>query len=155
MNEICRPFGKCRRRKCENIQLKNVEDFKITKIFSPLYSDPICSSSCILQPVVSAWLYTATNALLALLAHVAFHNMRAVSDTFTQHIISSHPPRKPNMNENRSHNNMLGPLRSPPPAANLNRASSTALCAVCSYCSDSVSCIACINVESGLLRSRS
>ena len=67
----------------------------------------------------SAWLYTATNAQLALLAHVASHNMTAVSDTFTHHKV--HPPplpcTQPNMNENRSHNNMLGPIRSPPPAA--------------------------------------
>jgi hypothetical protein len=65
----------------------------------------------------SAWLYTATNAQLALLAHVASHNMRAVSDTFKHHKVPPPPTHKPNMNENRSHNNMLGPLRSPPPAA--------------------------------------
>jgi len=63
----------------------------------------------------SAWLYTATNAQLALLAHVASRNMRAVSDTFKHHKVP--PPTQPNMNENRSHNIMLGPLRSPPPAA--------------------------------------
>lgn len=36
------------------------------------------------------------------------------------------PPRKPNMNENRHHCNMLGPLRSPPPAASGNWARSIA-----------------------------
>jgi hypothetical protein len=45
---------------------------------------------------------------------------------------------KPSMNGNRSHN-MLGPLRSPPPAANWNRASSTAQCIVYSYCYDNLS----------------
>ena len=75
---------------------------------------------------------------------------------------SHQPPRKPNKNENRNHSNTLGPLRSPPPAANWHRASSTALCAACSYCYDylsdvffTVSCIACMNVKSGLLRSGS
>jgi len=71
----------------------------------------------ILANFLSAWLYTATDAQLALLAHVASHNMRAVSDTLDITKFSPHPARRPNMNENRSHNNMLGPLRSPPPAA--------------------------------------
>jgi len=58
-----------------------------------------------------------TNARSALLAHIASRNMRAVSDTFRHHEVPPPPAHKPNMNENRSHNNMLGPLRSPPPAA--------------------------------------
>jgi hypothetical protein len=68
--------------------------------------------------------YTRANVHLALLAHVMSHNMRAVSDTFRW--CNSPLPRIPNMNENRSHNNTLGSLRFPPPAANWNRASSTA-----------------------------
>jgi len=40
------------------------------------------------------------------------------------HPPTPHPPRKPNMNENSNHN-MLGPLRSPLPAAKWNRSSST------------------------------
>jgi len=93
--------------------------------------------------------YTALNAQLALLAHVVSHSMRAVSDTFTRRYVSP-TLSKPNMNENRSHNNMLGPLHSPPPAANWNRTSSTAQCTVCSYCYDNLSdasslyCVSCI-----------
>jgi hypothetical protein len=84
------------------------------------------------------WLYIATNAQLELLAHVASHNMKAVSDTFRRHKVSPHPQHKPNMNENRGHNSMLGPLRSPPPAAKWNRSSSTAQCTVCSYYCDNL-----------------
>jgi hypothetical protein len=86
------------------------------KFFSPLRCNQY--PSWIFQQFLSALLYTATNAHLALLAHVASRNMRAVSDTFRRRNFPPHPPRKPNMNEYRSHNNMLGPIRSPPPAAN-------------------------------------
>lgn len=56
---------------------------------------------------------------------------------------------------------MLGPLRSPPPAANSSRASSTAQCTECSHCYGNLpvscfvyrSCISCMNVE-GLFRSK-
>jgi len=96
------------------------------------------------------------------LAHAASRNMRAVSDTFRRRNVSPHPPRKPNKNETRNHNNTLGPLRSPPPAANWNRASSTALVlyvhiALTTYqtLSSLYPCVACVNVVSGLLRSES
>ena len=141
----------------------NIEDFKISfRNFQFVYSKPVCSCCRAVYLILSAWLSIATNTHLALLAHAASRNMRAVSDTFRRRNVSPHPPRKPNKNETRSHNYALGPLRSPPPAANWNRSSSTALCAVCSYCFDyisdvffTVSCTACMNVESGLLRSGS
>ena len=136
IREICRPFGECSPLK---YPVKDSGEFKKKTLqnFQSL-SDPIYCSSWVFLQILSAWLYTATNAHLALLAHVATHNMRAVSDTFTRRNVSPHSLNKPNMNANRSHN-MLRPLRSPPPAANWNRASSTALCAACSYCSDNPS----------------
>jgi hypothetical protein len=68
--------------------------------------------------------YNRANVHLALLAHVVSHNMRAVSDSFRW--FNSPLTRTPNMNENRSHINTLGSLRSPPLSANWDRASSTA-----------------------------
>ena len=138
IHEICRPFGECSPLK---YPVKDSGEFKKKKshfkIFNPNQIQSIAHHeySC---KILSAWFYTATNAHLALLAHVATHNMKAVSDTFTRRNVSPRPLNKPNMNANRSHN-MLRPLRSPPPAANWNRASSTALCAACSYCSDNPS----------------
>ena len=146
----------------ENMKLRIRKDriLKLFQIFQFPYSKPVCTCSKALYLILSVWLCITTNTHLALLAHVASRNMRAVSDTFRRCNASPHPPRKPNKNETRNHNNTLGPLRSPPPAANWNRASSTALCAVCSYRFDYISdafftvcCIVCMNVESGLLRS--
>jgi len=48
--------------------------------------------------------------------------------TFRRRTGSPYPESKPNMNENRNHSTMFGALRSPPPAANGNRSSSTAPC---------------------------
>ena len=115
-----RHFGECRRRKCENIQSKMLNILKYYfKLFSPVTQIQPVAHSEHPNKILRARLCTTTSAHLALLAHVASHNMTAVSDTFKQRNVPppSRHPRNPNMNENRSHN-MLGPLRSPPPAAN-------------------------------------
>ena len=143
--------------------VKKKKDWIFKKIYFKLFS-PLTQIQSVAHSEPSNKFYAAISAHLALLAHVASHNTRAVSDTFKRRNVPPphlQPPSNPNLNENRSHNSMLGTLRSPPPAANWNRSSSTALCTACvyvvmtTYQMFTVSCIACMNMKSGLLHSRS
>ena len=66
--------------------------------------------------------------------HIGTVGSRSVLITFgaiSNHVQTAHwfppPERKPNTNENRNYSKMFGALRSPPPAANGNRSSSTAV----------------------------
>lgn len=88
-----------------------------SKFFQSSFSNPVSSRYCKVYRILRALLYTAISPLSALLAHVASHNMRTVSDTFRRRTV---PPTR-NMNDSRSHNNTSCPLRSPPPVANRNR----------------------------------
>jgi hypothetical protein len=100
---------------------------------------------------------------LTLLAHVDPETRVAVSVTFGRHNVSPQPERRPNRNETSNHYILLRSLRSPPPAANRNRASSTAQHSVCllvavssySSCPYSMIYFRCVIMWSGLLHSRS
>jgi hypothetical protein len=73
--------------------------------------------------------------------------------TFSRRTAPPHPPKRtPNMNENRNRHRMFGSLRSPPPAANVNRASSTAWRWIVATWGKAWRCV---RMMSGLLHSRS
>jgi hypothetical protein len=96
---------------------------------------------------------------LALLAHVVCCNIWSSFWSRSNDALFPPPERKPNANENRNNSNMFGALRSPPPAANRNRSSSTAHCDEClmlPWLRDKIFPAACESVKmgSGLLHSQ-
>lgn len=78
-----------------NANDKNVTIFKqkYFKYYSPLAHIQSAAHPKHYRPILSAWLHTANNAHLALLAHAVSHNMRTVFDTFKRRTISPPPKR--------------------------------------------------------------